>query len=51
MSWPEASSLFSDSEAYHEQIGQISNSNGSLDMAYPMGILRALGDATELASS
>jgi len=38
--------LFSDSKAYHEQMGPIPSSNGSSDiLPYPMLILRALGDA------
>jgi len=36
--------LFVDSEAYHEQMGSIPSSYGSLDLAYPMRILRALAD-------
>ena len=37
--------LFSDSEVYHEQIGPIPSSNGSLDIALSMCIFRALDDA------
>ena len=36
--------LFSDSEAYHEQMGSIPSSNGTLDIAL-LNVLKALGDA------
>jgi len=35
MAWAKVTSLFVDSEAYHEQMGPISSSNASLDIALP----------------
>jgi len=40
--------MFPYSEAYHDQMGSILSSNGSLDIAYPMRTLRALGEALAL---
>jgi len=33
MTWAKVTSLVSDSEAYHKQMGPIPSSNGSLDIA------------------
>jgi len=45
MPWPTVPSLVSDSEAYHEQMGLLPSSNGSLDRALSNAHTLALGDA------